>query len=886
MEVVKQCSGCAAALPADAPEGLCPQCLLKQGLEVGSANEVPTVLIGEKDVRGRALPMPGEQFGGYHIVSELGRGGMGAVYEAEHLESRRRVALKVLSQQLDSPSARARFLREGRLAASINHPNSVYVYGTEEIEGIPTIAMELIAGGTLQERVQQNGPLPVGEAVDAILQVIAGLEAAHAIGILHRDIKPSNCFRDTEGTVKIGDFGLSISTAARAETSLTLQGAFLGTPMFCSPEQLRGEALDARSDLYSVGITLFYLLTGHTPFEGKHIVQLLATVLDQPAPSPRKFQPKLPLGLAGAVLKCLAKQAGERFKNYEELRLVLSPFSSDAPVPAAPAVRFAAGVVDMLVLYKVVLNAAGSALRIGQTDAATFVSTQLLRWMFSQFLLTLVYYTILEGFWGASLGKWICRLCVTGPDRNPAGIGRAFFRAFIFVLVPALPFWIAAAYYPMLITNRSLIVLYVPTLISCLVLALLFGTMRRCNGFAGLHDLLTKTRVVRKPAHLPRPILPTNAEVSPTSETRRLGPYHVLEDLAKKADHEWLLGFDTRLLRRVWLRVVSAGTPPVPVHLRNLSRVGRLRWITGRRSAEENWDAFEAVSGKPLANLIARRQSWSQVRLWLMDLAVELASADKDGTRPEVLGLDRVWISADGRAKLLDFPAPGAVCPDLAGARDSGETRPLSDWSSEVFLNQIARAALEGRSINSAELETKAVSALLPLHAQNFLHKLPTMPGAGAVSVALKPLMQQVPTVSRLRRIGLIVGCIAFPWLAAPLLTLTGGVLFYDCIPALIAALLFRGGLVLRLLGVAVVLKDGAPASRLRVFWRGLVTWVPIVLLMLAWSWSRRGMPNDAPMTWSSLLPSAALFGLAIWSVALPERSLQDRLAGTSLVPR
>ena len=112
---------------------------------------------------------------------------------------------------------------------------------------------------------------------------IAGLEAAQGIGILHRDIKPSNCFRDAGGAVKIGDFGLSISTAVRTEPALTATGAFLGTPAFCSPEQLRGDELNARSDMYSVGATLFYLLTGRTPFEGKTTVQLLATVLEQRA---------------------------------------------------------------------------------------------------------------------------------------------------------------------------------------------------------------------------------------------------------------------------------------------------------------------------------------------------------------------------------------------------------------------------------------------------------------------------------------------------------------------------------------------------------------------------------------------------------------------------
>src|SRR6188472_501186 len=151
----QSCPQCGAALPADAPAGLCPACLMSGGIP-SQIDPGATVLI-EKPKR-RDLPQVGETFGAYRIERELGHGGMGAVFAAEHLESGRRVALKVLSRQLDSPEARARFLREGRLAASISHPNSVYVFGTEEIDGTPAIAMELVSGGTLQDRVKNQGP--------------------------------------------------------------------------------------------------------------------------------------------------------------------------------------------------------------------------------------------------------------------------------------------------------------------------------------------------------------------------------------------------------------------------------------------------------------------------------------------------------------------------------------------------------------------------------------------------------------------------------------------------------------------------------------------------------------------------------------------------------
>src|SRR3954470_5372313 len=157
---------------------------------------------------------PGQQFGGYTIVRPLGKGGMGQVYEAEELDSGRRIALKLLSRGLGDDEERDRFLREGRLAASLSHPNCVYVFGTGEIQGFPVIAMELVPRGTLKDLVVPGAPgMTAAAAVDAILQVIAGLDAAAAIGILHRDVKPSNCFVHHDGRVLVGDFGLSVAAA-------------------------------------------------------------------------------------------------------------------------------------------------------------------------------------------------------------------------------------------------------------------------------------------------------------------------------------------------------------------------------------------------------------------------------------------------------------------------------------------------------------------------------------------------------------------------------------------------------------------------------------------------------------------------------------------------
>jgi serine/threonine protein kinase len=232
------------------------------------------------------------EFGDYRLLGLLGRGGMGTVYEAEQLATGRRVALKMLAQQLDSPEMRQRFLREGRLAAGVNHPNSLYIFGSEEIEGLPVITMEIAGSGTLKDQLKEHGPLPVAEAVDAILDVISGLESAYAGGVLHRDIKPSNCFVCPDGSVKVGDFGLSVSTLARTDTFVTAHGKIMGTPAYASPEQLRGDALDVRADIYSVGATLYTLLTDRAPFEGDNAVQVVAHAVNQ---KPKPLTRSLPM---------------------------------------------------------------------------------------------------------------------------------------------------------------------------------------------------------------------------------------------------------------------------------------------------------------------------------------------------------------------------------------------------------------------------------------------------------------------------------------------------------------------------------------------------------------------------------------------------------------
>ena len=219
----------------------------------------------------------------------------------------------------------------------------------------------------------------------------------------------------------------------------------VGTPAFCSPEQLRGEELNARSDMYAVGVTLFYLITGRVPFEGQNIAQSTANTLEKSPPAPRKSPPeKFQRALKRSILRCLKKQATDRFKNYAELRQAIAPYSSTAPTPATLGLRCLAGILDQIILstasFSLILLTLGNP--FGLLDSA---GRQPLRWtalMLTGCVVGIFYYAISEGFWGATPGKAICRLRVVRPDKNPPGFLRAVLRALAYTVLPILPFWL------------------------------------------------------------------------------------------------------------------------------------------------------------------------------------------------------------------------------------------------------------------------------------------------------------------------------------------------------------------------------------------------------------------------------------------------------------
>ena len=368
------------------------------------------------------------------------------------------------------------------------------------------------------------------------------------------------------------------------------------------------------------------------------MVQLLATVLEQRPPSPRQFRAEIPEGLAKVVLRCLEKQSGERFKSYADLAQALASFSPAAARPAAMPLRFLAGVVDMTLLGLVAgsINISTFGSPMAFMDQAIQLSPKVLICLLGWVCVATLYFAVFEGLWGAAVGKALCRLRVVGLDRNAPGFKRAWLRALVYILPPFVPYWATFGLNPRAYMGGSQWVQTLMGLSIYGVMALLFVTARRRNGFAAVQDLLTGTRVVSRAALNWRPVLPESEAPSATVEsTPAIGPYHVLQALGDSGDENWFLGYDLKLLRKVWLRVVPAGTEPVPAPLRSLARIGRLRWLNGKRSPVENWEAFEALSGRPFPELAGPPQPWRDVRYWLHDLATEISAAEREGSLPQ-----------------------------------------------------------------------------------------------------------------------------------------------------------------------------------------------------------------------------------------------------------
>ncbi len=279
-----------------------------------------------------------EMLGPYKLLGELGKGGMAVVYRAKHKRSQEIVALKVMLPHLaDVQDNVLRFYREMSVAANLQHPNIVRILDVGEVGGQPYCAMELVDGHDLHHLLQQQSPLPPAEAVRLGLEIADALHTAHEKGVVHRDVKPSNVMITRDGASMIMDFGLAFATG---QTALTMSGAILGTPDYMAPEQCRGEHVGRQADIYSFGCVLYLMLTGKPVFTGETPIAVMQHHLNTDPEPLRARAPGVPAELEAIVMKCLAKQAADRYATMAEVREALKKAAESLPqVPRATGTR-------------------------------------------------------------------------------------------------------------------------------------------------------------------------------------------------------------------------------------------------------------------------------------------------------------------------------------------------------------------------------------------------------------------------------------------------------------------------------------------------------------------------------------------------------------------
>jgi uncharacterized RDD family membrane protein YckC len=678
----------------------------------------------------------------------------------------------------------------------------------------------------------------------------------------------------------------------------------MGTPLFASPEQIRKEPLDHRTDVYSVAATLYYLLTGQAPHQTGDMAATMIRAVSEPAPTMRTLRPGISPALDAVVLKGLERSRDERYQDLEEFRQALLPFVSRPLSIGGMGLRFGAFVIDFVVFAPL-----GAVIYSQLAHQLSALPTSVLSVLFLD-IPWVLYFILLEGLWGCSLGKRCLRLRVSRADANQLpGLGRVLLRTAVFYAVTALPTTILSFIFPEDDTVGSLLFL----LVLAIGTVVLIAPMRARNGYRGLHEWLSGTRLVRLPWVKKRRPFPTEELVRTVVQRdelpERLGSFEVQGAMRWDGEAKLLLGQDVVLGRQVWIWLRPLSEPTLGAARREINRTTRPRWLAGGRHEQLQWDAFLAPVGCSLPRLLAREQRlpWSEVRPLLEQLTEELVEACRGGTLPATVGVEQVWVQPDGRVQLLDLPPGGAPPEDEPPVNGPDQGRALG------LLAQVAALTLEGHTRAPAQTPTP-IRAPLPEHATALLNRLLGVEGSyqtvEQVQAEMAELHDRPTEITRGIRVGQLALAATLVYAGLSILFAVAGQMLREdqpldlenglvlcLVPAVWVAWAFgwRGGYSLRLMGLSLVRRDGRKASRLQCALRSLILWTPVAaLLLLAIDLNARhpgwheAKDKTVGLLFVSLFLGAAVLPLlyAVLALVFPRRSFHDWLAGTYPVPR
>ncbi len=864
--------------------------------------------------------------GPFKIQSVLGQGGMGTVYKAVHSETGQTVALKLLSRNVRTTDETVqRFQRESQIAASINHPRSTFVYQAGQHQGRFYITMELMTGGTLSDVVKAEGKIPVTRAVDYILDIISGLQSAHQVGIVHRDLKPSNCFVDQRGRVKIGDYGLAKSFVA--DSSLTQTGAFMGTPQYAAPEQLRASDVDERADIYAIGGTLFYLLCGRAPFVG-NAAQVIASITAEKPPRIDSLVESVPRDLSKIINQTLEKDPARRPENLAALRQALLPYSTRGISSADIGRRMAAFFLDMALVFVIITFASQIMGMFSQVIGLNDLHQIFFINIFVVLIASVGCFAFQEWRFGTTLGKWLLGMRVITDSNQSPGLIASLLRA---MLLPGISYVLAAmgTYFsdfdpleiPSIQTILWLQLYQISSWIPCLIC---FVTARKSNGMRGVHEFVSGTRVVRLSGSLeykrPRNV-PVTSPVA-LDQPEVFNDFVAVGRIGKRPESGGciLLGKDKSLDRDVWIVDRAPLTPNPSWELRkSVARPARLRILDEKIEGDRRWVVTEAVKGMPLAEYIEQTPNvdWRSFRPLIRELAYELAKAEDEGTVPTRMNAESVWLDQSGHIKLLDQPI-------LRNSDEGSQPNVDSTKSDDDSVNQPVWLSSFGMMANL--LDRFIASQVVPAHVLTFRKELEIVRGEDdslrTIGIRLGELADQPSAWSWDDRVGVMAISTGIEYGTASSLGATFaialayvndfslpqiGLLAVGCcsLIAILTGGLCRGGPIFLLTGVMVRRnKTLEPASWIRCAFRNWVTWLPFAFF-IAWiaimaeffvdprfvTASQTGFDfSDLADPWligSTLLmlPTTMMmmFG-PLYAILKPSRGIQDVIAGTRLI--